>query len=107
MSEPANYHILDYTVHCIKSNFFVDVDSYFSILTGRTKGQSPFAKWLEGKEKHLPLYPNAASSKVKIYIRTEVSKAKGLEKRRRNFWKSKAEELCQDRVLSKYGIIIT
>ena len=48
------------------------------------------------------MYPNAASRKVKIYSRTEVSKAQGLEKIRRNFWNNKAEELCQDKVLSKW-----
>ena len=75
-------------LHCalVKKQPFVDVDSYFSILTDRTKGQYPFAKWLEGEEKHLPMYPKAASRKVKIYSRTEVSKAQGLEKIRGNFW---------------------
>ena len=48
------------------------------------------------------MYPNAASRKVKIYSRTEVSKAQGLEKIRRNFWNNKAEELCQDKALSKW-----
>ena len=85
------------------------VDSYFSILTDRTngqssvaKGQSPFAKWLKGKERDLPMYPNAASRKVKIYSPTEVSRAQGLEKIRRKFWNDKAEELCQDRELNKW-----
>ena len=85
------------------------VDSYFSILTDRTngqssvaKGQSPFAKWLKGKERDLPMYPNAASRKVKIYSTTEVSRAQGLEKIRRKFWNDKAEELCQDRELNKW-----
>lgn len=48
------------------------------------------------------MYHNAASRKVKLYSRTEILRAQGLEQIRRRFWNEKGEELCQDRELQKW-----
>lgn len=48
------------------------------------------------------MYHNAASRKVKLYSRTKILRAQGLEQIRRRFWNEKGEELCQDRELQKW-----
>lgn len=67
---------------------------------------SPFSSWLEKREKKgkLPYYPRAAQKGVKIFSAHELGNRKGLEKLRRSFWNTKAEELCKDGTYSKWSV---
>ncbi|XP_068738096.1 uncharacterized protein [Montipora capricornis] len=70
-------------------------------LRAKKRKQSPFAKWVKGPSKELPMYQKAAERKVKLFSCKEIADAQGLEKIRR-FWNEKAEELCQDTALKKW-----
>ncbi|XP_068743106.1 uncharacterized protein [Montipora capricornis] len=71
-------------------------------LRAKKRKQSPFAKWVKGPSKELPMYQKAAERKVKLFSGKEIADAQGLEKIRRRFWNEKAEELCQDTALKKW-----
>ena len=45
------------------------------------------------------MYQDASSRKLKIYNQNEIRTAKGLEKVRRQFWNSKAEDVYRDKSL--------
>ena len=48
------------------------------------------------------MYQHASARKLKIYSHNEIRISKGLERIRREFWNSKAEEICKDKALTTW-----
>ena len=48
------------------------------------------------------MYQHASARKLKIYSHNEIRISKGLERTRREFWNSKAEEICKDKALKTW-----